>query len=751
MSKSTKKNFVSINMILLITVIIIIIITSTFINIVSSILSEETKEYITELSRKNAIAIENRIYNNYGYTKSIANHVTMHLSYGKESVLKYLKLENSKSSFLRMGIIDINGIGYSTEDKVEDLSKEEYFLKSINGEGYISSTFVDPETNKNIMLYSVPIINEGKVDGVLYVIKEAELLNHIASFKCFNEKGYSKIINKNGDVILSSESNNEDKLYKNIFSNPNLENIDKVNKTVDELANDLQDGKNGIRLVVKDKDKTFISYTKLNIEKEWYSLVAVPYDVAFSNVIGVIRTIMYLVLLIFLVFLLTITYIIIYRNKIEKKLEKMAFVDEVTGENNLTKFKIDAKKVIKSKGNKKLAIIQLDVDKFKLINEMRGYKIGNEAIKHMSRVLKESLIYNELYCRIQDDLFLILMEYKDDEDIIKRIEEIDNKIHSYSVENKFFQGFLLAFGVYRIVDTKIDLNLMIDYAGAARKTVKNNFNNHIAFYDIELKEKLIEEKEMENCMYNALGSGEFKLYLQPKYDMNKNKLIGAEALARWDNPEKGIISPNKFIPVFEKNGFIINLDIYMLKETCRYLRKWMDENIDLIPISINISRVHLNNIEYFLSSIKEIIYIYQIPPNLIEIEITESIIFEDSKILIYALNKLKEIGFKISLDDFGSGYSSLNMLKDIPIDIIKLDRLFLKGKSESEKGKIIISNIVKMAKELNLGVISEGVETIDQANFLKSIGCNLVQGYLYAKPMTVTDFEKKQLKIINEK
>ncbi|HBH0945146.1 TPA: EAL domain-containing protein, partial [Clostridioides difficile] len=209
----------------------------------------------------------------------------------------------------------------------------------------------------------------------------------------------------------------------------------------------------------------------------------------------------------------------------------------------------------------------------------------------------------------------------------------------------------------------------------------------------------------------------------------------------WDNPQKGLIPPIEFIPVFERNGFIVNIDFYVFEEVCKKIREWMDEGQKVVPISVNLSRMHFVN-SNFIEKFKLIVDKYKIPTRLIELELTETAVLDNIEGLLDTMNNLKEKGFVISMDDFGTGYSSLNLLKELPVDILKLDRAFFTEKDESNNEKIVISNVIKMAKELKMKVISEGVETISQVEFLKQIGCDMVQGYLFSKPMPVKEFEK---------
>ncbi|MDX5684949.1 putative bifunctional diguanylate cyclase/phosphodiesterase, partial [Clostridioides difficile] len=263
-----------------------------------------------------------------------------------------------------------------------------------------------------------------------------------------------------------------------------------------------------------------------------------------------------------------------------------------------------------------------------------------------------------------------------------------------------------------------------------------------SFFNEDTRNRLYKEKRLEDNMNKALEKGEFIVYYQPKYSLDDvNEIEGAEALIRWNSPEFGFISPIDFVPLFEKNGFIVNIDMFVFEEVCKTLNKWINKGYTPVPISVNMSRVHLYR-DNFIENITDLISKYNISPEFIELELTESVVFDNLNILIDIMKKIKEIGFLISMDDFGSGYSSLNLLKDLSFDILKLDRGFLIETTDTKRGKIIISKIVEMAKAIDIKVICEGVETYEQVEFLKEIGCDKVQGYLFAKPMVLDEFEK---------
>jgi EAL domain-containing protein (putative c-di-GMP-specific phosphodiesterase class I) len=277
---------------------------------------------------------------------------------------------------------------------------------------------------------------------------------------------------------------------------------------------------------------------------------------------------------------------------------------------------------------------------------------------------------------------------------------------------------------------------MEDRASMARKSAKTNVLTNVLVYQQQFKDILYTRKFIEENMQSALGEKQFKMYLQPKYSIDDNRIVGAEALVRWVHPDKGMIYPNEFIPVIEENGFIKSVDYYIWDEACHFVRKCEDLGIDDCPISVNVSRLHLKDTE-FISVLSEDIKDNNIEKSLIELEITETV---NEQLVSQMAGKLKEDDFTLLMDDFGSGYSSLNILLETPFDIIKLDKRFMDNMMTSEKGKTILEYVVAMSEKMGLGLIAEGVENKEQVDLLQKIGCDVVQGYYYAKPMPEEDF-----------
>ncbi|MBN5989731.1 bifunctional diguanylate cyclase/phosphodiesterase [Clostridioides difficile] len=446
-----------------------------------------------------------------------------------------------------------------------------------------------------------------------------------------------------------------------------------------------------------------------------------------------------IILIMAIICVILIFYIIYDKLNFKIKLQRIAYTDNLTGANTIDKFVIDANKILCKNTQVKYALLYIDIDKFKYINDLFGYEVGNEILRNLTKIIKSNIFEEEMFARISADNFIIIMKYIE-EDITKRLKTIFEELDLFNNNQEEKYKLVLSCGIYFILPEDRDINSIIDRANIPHKMAKGGHKSSYAFYDNKIHDQEIKEKEMENTMFSSLENKEFIIYLQPKIELNTGEIQGSEALVRWKRPDKGLIPPNEFIPFFERNGFVINLDLYVLEEVCIYLRKWIDEGINPVTVSVNVSRIHLycNN---FIETYKNIIDKYNIPAKYIELELTESIIFDNFDILIDIMNNLKKIGFLISMDDFGSGYSSLNMLKEIPMDILKLDQKFIMETYNSKRSKIIVTKVIEMAKELGMKVISEGVETEEQFKLLKEVKCDMAQGYLFGKPMPIEEFE----------
>lgn len=390
--------------------------------------------------------------------------------------------------------------------------------------------------------------------------------------------------------------------------------------------------------------------------------------------------------------------------------------------------------------DEEIAFIQFDIERFKLINEKYGVERGDELLSYLSTSL--ALLCNEEqpFCRLTSDVFMVVTAYADDKALLDFIHKIESLLTGYKD-----MDYRLIFGVAIAEDRTLHTRRHGDNATIARRSIKGNALNNIGFFNGRMKSELQQKQTIEDDMKNALLDNQFVMYLQPKYSISTGKIIGAEALARWIHPQKGMISPAEFVPIFEQNGFILKLDQIIWDSACKKLRSWIDSGITPVPISVNISREYIHTFDV-VGELMHLVKKYDIPIHYLELEITES---TDAEGVSDVVSRLKEAGFTMLMDDFGSGYSSLNMLKTTQFDVLKIDREFLSEFMESSRGRKIISHTISMSQDIGLDIIAEGVETKEQAKFLSDCGCDAAQGFFYSRPVTQEEFDR-QLKSVNK-
>lgn len=411
--------------------------------------------------------------------------------------------------------------------------------------------------------------------------------------------------------------------------------------------------------------------------------------------------------------------------------------DPISSIYNKATFFTMAQQILNEEKQKQRTLIRFDIDRFKIINELYGMSEGDKVLRYIGKIVQGLSGAGETFARMGDDVFCMLLN-RSEQETIDLINLLEYHINEYPLA---FQ-FVISVGIVRIPKYMgVPVNILCDRAAMAQRTVKGSYTRCYAFYEDWMGEALSREHQITGYMRKALEERQFQVYLQPKYNMTTNKIIGAEALARWKHPVEGMIMPGDFIPLFERNGFITHLDEYIWDNVGQLMRKWMDQGLPVVPVSINVSRMHLHN-----PNVCDIIFgiseRYQIPRGFIEIEITESAYIETPQMLYSIMDILQGAGYKVMMDDFGSGYSSLNMLKDISVDTIKIDLNFLKdARRNNQIGKNVLQGIVQLMKNIEMPVIIEGVETKEQVDYLTGIGCNFAQGYYYAKPMPVEEFE----------
>ena len=409
--------------------------------------------------------------------------------------------------------------------------------------------------------------------------------------------------------------------------------------------------------------------------------------------------------------------------------------DRLTGLMSKDYFYVKADEMITQNPDKEYNIVCTDIEDFNLYNDIFGYEEGDRLLVKLSKQIRENLEGRGICGRFQADKFVCLVESDYERSSREKLVELLSKDQIFA-----FKNVRIKWGIYEVDDSDISVEKMCDRAQLAVQSIKGIYGKYYHVYDDALREALVKEKRITDAMMGALLDEQFVVYLQPKYNLTDNSMNGAEALVRWKHPEWGMIPPGEFIPVFEKNGFLFNLDCYVWEKTCQIISGWIRDGKPVVPVSVNVSRVDLyrKNLVTVLSGLVEK---YDIPYHLLHLEITESAYANNPYQIMTSVEELRALGFIIEMDDFGSGYSSLNMLGEMKLDIVKLDMAFVRNETAKSINSSILSNIVTMAHKLHLSVTAEGVETVNQLQRLKAIGCDTAQGYFFSKPVPVEEFE----------
>lgn len=422
-------------------------------------------------------------------------------------------------------------------------------------------------------------------------------------------------------------------------------------------------------------------------------------------------------------------------SNIQKEIHRLAYTDYLTGLANrrgLYNYFSDLP------DNSSMHFMFIDIDNFKRVNDVYGHSMGDVLLVQVSQLIRSKLSTGFI-SRVGGDEFVVIIDgsFKAEE-VTAIAQSVIDGLNSIDFRKDILSLISLSVGIILEQNAGTDLDEILYKCDSAMYRAKSDGKNRYVVY--RKIEKSIElAKRIESEMENALNNGEFHVYLQPKMNMITSKLVGAEALSRWLHPSEGIMKPSEYIPLFEKNGFIVRLDMFVYEKVCRIKSSWKGLPFEHINVSVNLSRLHFYHHD-LPERLKAIADRYNVPVSELELEITESGFIKDSKEIITMVGRLRDIGFHVSIDDFGSGYSALNMIKDLPVDNIKIDKDFLKFSSANTRGQKVLKNIISMCKDLKLNIVSEGIETQQQIDFVTSCGCDICQGFFFSEPLTISEF-----------
>lgn len=702
----------------------------------------EGEQYLQEISKQISVNVNKTINNNFSILDTVETVLRNANITSYTQLQPIVKEQQGYWNYQNIMLVDENGLAYDAFGNKVALRSDEYLTSVIVEKKRAMSTsqLIDGE---DCIVFAIPV-KDMVIDGVsihaLAASYDLKTFSSIVNMDAFNGNGYAHIIQRNGNIVVRSSSKKATPTGYNVLNSIGKADI-ASDKDIVKVKKEIANGSRGQIEFTLNGTSEFMVYEPLET-LQWCLLTFVPTAIVSAKSSMLLNITLLLCGIITLSFSLLLVYILVsfYRHK--KKLEQIAYIDPVTGGYTIQRFYNIAEEILRHKTTKQYALVYTNIEKFKLLNDKFGRQSCNSILMEMSTDIHSKLQENECIGRLSADNFCILIEYKGEEELLSRLDSW-YLLSSQENEAATWISLVIDFGIY-IINEELLIPNMVDRAKLALQGNSHELHGkyHYSFYNEKIRQQLLREKQLEDMMETSLAEREFKLYLQPKFDTQKEEICGAEALVRWVSKSEGMIYPDEFIMLFEKNGFVIKMDAMIFEEVCKTLRAWIDQGLDPYVVSVNCSRNHLMS-PNFIKKYRDLVDKYNIPPKLIEIELTENLVFENVEFLIKMIDEIHNAGFSCSMDDFGSGYSSLNLIQEIPVDTLKIDKIFFhKEEKDLKRTKSVVGSIITMARELSMKTVAEGVEDINQVNMLKELGCDYIQGFYFAKPMPLRDFEK---------
>lgn len=704
-------------------------------------LQQQLMSSIEGVAEQNEILVEKEAGTRFRLLDSLARE----LSDGDESIFVD-KMQGFVETyqFKRMGYIAADGTAKTTDGYRLNMSDRDFFQQSMQGKNFLTDAFEDriDTSYETINVFSVPVYekNQKTIKGVLFGTCGYEMFEECLKNEIFEGQAFNYIIKIDGTIVAGSGNSKKWGIGKNIFvtdaSEDERDDDARDDDARDKMISDMKEGKSGYGMDPKRKEASLYYYMPLKIEESgetWYVVTAVSESVLTSRMQVVMDAINSLMVIILAVISVSVGVYIYSWRKSKKELMTLAYQDPVTLGDNFVAFKERAK----SKKDGVGWLIAMDVTDFKLINSTCGVKKGDEVLRVIWEIFETETGENELAAHVNADRFILFWMDENQENIKQRLEYVIRKIEEIP-ERLEIPNLFPVFGIFHTIVLD-EIDPLYGNAVQAKHQIKGRRDRHYIFYDELNHESIQENRELEEHFETALENEEFEIWYQPKYSAHSRKLVGAEALVRWRRADGALIPPLKFIPLFERNGNIIRLDEYVFRAVCRQQKEWQKQGQKMLPVSVNISRVSL----YYSSVVEKyesIIRSFDLDSKYIQLEITESATIDNNEIF-NLLEQFHTAGFKILLDDFGSGYSSLAALNRMHFDTIKLDKSLVDYIGD-DNGEKLLNSITKLAQSFGMEITAESVETVEQLMFLCNLDCDDIQGYYFSRPLPVKEYEE---------
>ncbi len=689
------------------------------------------KENTIALASQEHAALNGIIKNTLSSLVSITKTLVA-LQANHEAQLQFLQNVQQSLSFDTIVMVDLHGQAVRASGEKLDLRASPLFIEAMRGNNSASDIHVSEISNRQVLSVAIPMRHAGRVVGAIIVEYSTRYMTKILkAYTDPSEAAY--VVDSNGFPVASSSE-----IYHSL--NFLRDATFAGETTYDQFRALVKQKQWGGSSFTLNGEQRIIEFRPLALN-DW-KLFLVSHDILANPVRDISNNVQYVTGVMLGIFLLMSAYIVYLKRKTLREIKELAFYDELTGLSNAVKFRQDVEAAIKKNPNMKYVMQKLDLENFKAINEMFDYETGNSVLINIAKALQSLNDDSFLCARMRNDEFIMFSAHGFLDDNATRTE-FESNFYNLLTELRSYE-FCFRYGRYFIQKGERDVTDMINKTTLAHSMTKSLGHINTWDYDDAFRQEVRRSTELVNMSRSALENLEFVVYLQPKYNLKEKKVTSGEALVRWITADGTMLLPDEFIPVFEQNGFVVEIDFFVLRTVCMRIKSWIEKGHQVLPISVNFSRIHLKN-PHFVEELKKVCDAYGNVRQFIEVELTETAITENAEDLSKLLEDLREAGFTVAIDDFGAGYSSLGMLKDFKVDVLKLDKSFFEGNQDDKRGTVVVNGISAIAHQLGMKIIAEGIEISEYFEQLDADQLELAQGFFIAYPMPMNEFEQKYL------
>lgn len=694
----------------------------------------QLNQNLEDVANQNAMALHNQIHSNEQLLKGLLAELQQSGGEVSDTILQYSNFVE-EYGLKRMGYCKSDGTAFSTDGVVSDLSFREFYKRGMNGQSTITGVLSDAMSadHGGIMVMSVPDRNaSGEVEGVAFLTYNSDTLNNSLQMKCFSGQGYSFAINQDGEIMAAME-NDSLELSQNLFIDV-LGKQEENEAVVQLIRESMAKGESALGTMhLQEADYFYAAPVEfMDGEITWYMFTVIPADFLDHRFTTIQKNLFVMDFFVILAIMAGILLFVFTSRAQQRELIRLAYVDPVTGGANFARFC----QVVNGMRGRRGYLVSTDIQNFNSVNIAAGREAGDRMLRDVWVILESSLQEHEMAGRIREDHFALFLTEDSEESLIERMEQISGAIHELAVLMQV-PGVYLYYGICSLEENET-VEDGYSRARIARSFVNDEHARRYMFFREIDQDRIYENQMMEENFDKALEEHEFEVWYQPKYSVDGAQIVGSEALVRWRKKDGGMISPGKFIPLFEKNGMIARLDEYMFRAVCAQQAEWLKRGRRVLPVSINLSRASLYYSD-IVERYERIIRECDLDTGYIQLEVTESAL-EGKTDILAVLGEFRDMGVQILMDDFGTGYSSLATLNMRCFDTLKLDKSLIDHIGD-ENGETLLYHVVSMGQKLGLHITAEGVETEMQLRYLQQLNCDDIQGFLFARPMPVADFE----------